>query len=67
MRAGVGDVQPESLHETGHRADGVRQHLGVDGGAAITGNVLFGIPVLPAGRPFPSPLDTWLPLNTIVD
>jgi hypothetical protein len=41
--------------------------LGVDGGAAITGNVLFGIPVLPAGRPFPSPLDTWLPLNTIVD
>lgn len=40
--------------------------LGVDGGAAITGNVLFGPPLLPAGRPYASPLDTWLPFNTVV-
>ena len=33
---------------------------------AITGNVITGTPVLPANRPFPPPLDSWLPLNTIV-
>jgi hypothetical protein len=33
--------------------------------AAITGNVLFRFPRLPTGRPFPPPLDTWAPLNTI--
>ncbi len=33
---------------------------------AITGNVVEGRAVLPAGRPFPAPLNTWLPLNTIV-
>lgn len=32
---------------------------------AITGNVLVGICVLPENRPFPAPLDTWLPLNTV--
>lgn len=40
--------------------------LGVDMAAAITGNVLFGNPLLPTNRPFASPLDTWLPLNTVV-
>ena len=33
---------------------------------AITGNVITGPPVLPANRPFPAPLDNWLPLNTVV-
>src|SRR5258708_33512918 len=33
---------------------------------AITRNVVQGRAVLPAGRPFPSPLNTWLPPNTIV-
>ena len=33
---------------------------------AITGNVVEGRAVLPAARPFPAPLNTWLPLNTIV-
>jgi hypothetical protein len=32
---------------------------------AITGNVITGRAVLPENRPFPAPLDTWLPLNTI--
>src|SRR6266567_800718 len=32
---------------------------------AITGNVLYRYPRLPANRPFPPPLDTWNPLNTI--
>jgi len=32
---------------------------------AITGNVLFRFPRLPANRPFPPPLDTWNALNTI--
>ena len=32
---------------------------------AITGNVLYRYPQLPANRPFPAPLDTWYPLNTI--
>lgn len=40
--------------------------LGVDMAAAVTGNVLFGNPMLPTGRSFASPLDTWLPLNTVV-
>jgi hypothetical protein len=31
---------------------------------AITGNVLFRYPQLPANRPFPPPLDSWDPLNT---
>lgn len=33
--------------------------------AAITGNVISGKVVLPANRPFPPPLDTWLPFNEI--
>jgi hypothetical protein len=33
---------------------------------AITGNVIGGTPVIPANRPFPAPLDSWLTLNTIV-
>jgi|GEM_PF-2107439 len=33
---------------------------------AITGNVLVGQCVLPENRPFPAPLDTWLPLNTVL-
>ena len=32
---------------------------------AVTGNIFRGDPLLPTGRPFPSPLDTWLPLNTV--
>jgi hypothetical protein len=36
------------------------------GAAAITGNVLVGLTVLPENRPFPAPLDTWQPLNTLV-
>ncbi|MBV9823159.1 MAG: hypothetical protein JO144_13050 [Actinobacteria bacterium] len=32
---------------------------------AITSNVLVGVCVLPENRPFPAPLDTWLPLNTV--
>jgi hypothetical protein len=32
---------------------------------AVTGNILRGVPLLPVGRPFPSPLSTWLPLNTV--
>ncbi|GHJ47485.1 hypothetical protein Cs7R123_48270 [Catellatospora sp. TT07R-123] len=39
--------------------------LGATEGAAITGNVLWGPAVLPAGRPFPAPLDNWLPFNTV--
>ncbi len=34
--------------------------------AAITGNVISGRTALPANRPFPPPLDTWLPFNEIV-
>jgi hypothetical protein len=33
--------------------------------AAITGNVVAGRALLPENRPFPVPLDTWRPLNTI--
>ena len=33
--------------------------------AAITGNVVAGRALLPENRPFPAPLDTWRPLNTI--
>lgn len=33
---------------------------------AVTGNVLFGYTLLPGGRPFPPPLDTWKPFNTIL-
>jgi Family of unknown function (DUF6519) len=33
---------------------------------AITGNVVAGQAVLPIGRPFPAPLDTWVALNTII-
>jgi hypothetical protein len=33
---------------------------------AITGNVIIGQVSLPENRPFPPPLDTWLPLNTVV-
>lgn len=33
---------------------------------AVTGNVVYGGAILPANRPFPAPLDTWLPLNTIL-
>jgi hypothetical protein len=40
--------------------------LGGTTSVAVTGNVFFGEPTLPAGRPFPPPLDTWLPLNTAV-
>jgi hypothetical protein len=36
------------------------------GAAAITGNVLLGQCTLPENRPFPAPLDTWLPLNTVL-
>jgi Family of unknown function (DUF6519) len=32
---------------------------------AITGNVVVGYALLPTGRPFAAPLDTWLPLNTV--
>jgi hypothetical protein len=32
---------------------------------AITGNVVVGYTLLPTGRPFVAPLDTWLPLNTV--
>jgi hypothetical protein len=40
--------------------------LAAVGAAAITGNVLVGRVVLPENRPFPAPLDTWQPLNTII-
>jgi hypothetical protein len=40
--------------------------VAVTAAAAITGNVIIGQASLPAGRPFPPPLDTWLPLNTVV-
>ena len=33
---------------------------------AIIGNIITGIPALPANRPYPPPFDSWLPLNTIV-
>lgn len=36
------------------------------GAAAITGNVVVGRAVLPENRPFPAPLDTWWPFNTLV-
>jgi hypothetical protein len=39
--------------------------VGALGAGAITGNVVSGRAVLPANRPFPAPLDTWLPFNTI--
>ncbi len=38
--------------------------LGVGGGAAITGNVLYGPATLPS-RPFVAPLDSWTPFNTV--
>jgi hypothetical protein len=40
--------------------------MGVTANVAVTGNVFKGTATLPAGRPFPPPLDTWLPLNTVV-
>jgi predicted MFS family arabinose efflux permease len=40
--------------------------LAAVGAAAITGNVLVGRVLLPENRPFPAPLDTWQPLNTII-
>jgi len=33
---------------------------------AITGNVIEGVALMPDNRPFPAPLDTWQPLNTII-
>jgi hypothetical protein len=36
------------------------------GQVAVTGNVLFGAPVLPPRPNVPAPLDQWDPLNTIV-
>jgi len=36
------------------------------GAVAITGNVIKGGVLMPVNRPFPAPLDTWQPLNTIV-
>jgi hypothetical protein len=39
--------------------------VGNVGSVAITGNVMLGRALLPVGRPFPAPFDTWLPLNTI--
>jgi hypothetical protein len=34
------------------------------GEVALTGNLVVGRALVPAGRPFPPPLDTWEPLNT---
>ncbi|WP_125776044.1 DUF6519 domain-containing protein [Antribacter gilvus] len=39
--------------------------VGAVGAAAITGNVVAGRAILPGNRPFPAPLDTWYPFNTI--
>lgn len=36
-----------------------------DSGAVVTGNLFRGTPRLP-DRPLPPPLDTWLPLNTVL-
>jgi hypothetical protein len=36
------------------------------GYVAVTGNVMFGVPVLPPRPGVPAPLDQWDPLNTIV-
>lgn len=36
------------------------------GQVAVTGNVIFGVPVLPPRPGLPAPLDQWDPLNTIV-
>jgi hypothetical protein len=36
------------------------------GDIAITGNVVMGRCTLPANRPFPAPLNSWAPLNTLV-
>ncbi|HEX8306321.1 MAG TPA: DUF6519 domain-containing protein [Jatrophihabitans sp.] len=47
------------------RTTGAALALGDVGDVAITGNVVFGGAILPANRPFPAPLDTWLPFNTI--
>ena len=35
------------------------------GQVAVTGNIMYGVPLLPP-RSFPSPLDRWNPLNTIL-
>ncbi len=35
------------------------------GQVAVTGNIMYGVPLLPP-RSFPSPLDSWDPLNTIL-
>ena len=48
------------------RTTGAALALGDIGDVAVTGNVVFGGAILPANRPFPAPLDTWLPLNTVV-
>jgi hypothetical protein len=51
----------------GARADNRYALIAGDlGAAAITGNVVSGRAILPVNRPFPPPLDTWLPFNTIV-
>jgi hypothetical protein len=48
------------------RTSGPALALGNVGDVAITGNVVYGTTTLPANRPFPAPLNTWLPLNTVI-
>lgn len=68
--AGIGGLEAATV--TGNivgarsaRTTGAALAVGNIGDIAVTGNVVFGGAILPANRPFPAPLNTWLPLNTI--
>ena len=69
--AGVGGLETGTL--TGNivgtrsgQTTGAALALGDIGEVAVTGNVVHGGATLPTNRPFPAPLNTWLPLNTIL-
>ncbi|HEX8082162.1 MAG TPA: DUF6519 domain-containing protein [Jatrophihabitans sp.] len=69
--AGIGGLETGTL--TGNivgtrsgQTTGVALALGDIGEVAVTGNVVHGGATLPTNRPFPAPLNTWLPLNTIL-
>jgi hypothetical protein len=65
--SGLGAVTVTGNIVVGQRSDqAIALAVGNVEAAAITGNVVAGRALLPVNRPFPAPLDTWLPLNTIV-
>jgi hypothetical protein len=62
---GVADVVANGNLIRNRQQRGLSLALVTATNVAVTGNIMRGIPLLPVGRPFPSPLSTWLPLNTV--